>query len=58
MHATYEGTLNIAGDEISGTFTQGAALPLSFHRVEKIEELKRPQASAKPYPYNEEAVRV
>lgn len=53
----YEGKLNEAGDEINGTFKQGAAnLPLNFKRATAETELKRPQTPKKPYPYNEEEV--
>ncbi len=50
MRATYDGTLD--GDQIRGTFTQGAPLPLVFKRVDKIEELKRPQNPKPPFPYD------
>lgn len=33
IHATYEGAVAIGGDSISGTWTQGAALPLEFKRA-------------------------
>lgn len=54
----YDGTLNAAGDEITGTFRQGAvSLPLVFRRVAgEIEKPKRPQTPPKPYPYAEEEV--
>ncbi len=54
----YDGTLNAAKDEITGTFTQGGnAQPLSFkHPNPGAAELKRPQNPVKPYPYNEEDV--
>jgi len=32
VNGTYEGTVNAAATEIVGTWTQGAALPLTFHR--------------------------
>ena len=32
VHGTYEGTVNAAGSEITGTWSQGMALPLNFHR--------------------------
>lgn len=54
---SYEGTLNENGDEIAGTFKQGAgALPLVFRRTGEIEKPKRPQMPQKPYPYIEEEV--
>ena len=33
VHATYEGNLATGGETISGTWTQGAALPLEFKRA-------------------------
>src|SRR5262245_50896992 len=48
----YEGTLNAAGDEITGTFKQGAnATPMVFKRVAEIPKFNRPQEPKKPYPY-------
>ncbi|HUX45659.1 MAG TPA: alpha/beta fold hydrolase [Terracidiphilus sp.] len=32
VHGTYEGTVNAANSEITGTWSQGMALPLNFHR--------------------------
>ena len=50
----YEGKLNAAGSEMSGTWTQGgASLPLVFRRVDKPPVLSRPQEPKKPYPYSE-----
>jgi len=58
--AQYDGTLNGDGNEIAGTFTQGAArLPLQFKRVDKIEapgRASRPQDPKPPYPYDAEDV--
>ena len=54
---TYEGTLNQAGDEISGTFKQGAnEFPMIFKRVAEAPKLNRPQDPKKPYPYDEQEV--
>ena len=39
------------GQEIEGTFTQGASLPLTFKRVEKIDALNRPQTPKPPFFY-------
>lgn len=40
-----------------GKFKQGMAdLDLNLKKVDKIEEVKRPQLPVKPYPYNEEEV--
>ncbi len=49
LRASYDGTLD--GDQITGTFTQGAAVPLVFKRVEKVEALNRPQQPKPPFPY-------
>jgi hypothetical protein len=54
---TYEGKLNPQGDELSGTFRQGAATwPLVLKRVTEVPKLNRKQDPQKPYPYNEEEV--
>lgn len=54
---SYEGTLNEAGNEISGMFKQGPAeTPLVFKRVAEIPKFNRPQEPKKPYPYDEEEV--
>ena len=54
---SYEGTLNEKGDEINGTFKQGAGTtPLNFKRTTETVKLSRPQDPNKPYPYNEEEV--
>lgn len=53
----YEGTLNSAGTELTGTWTQGPnSLPLVLKRDAKLPEVRRPQEPKKPYPYNEEEV--
>jgi uncharacterized protein len=51
LHATFDGMLSNDGQEIEGTFTQGASLPLTFKRVEKIDALDRPQTPQPPFPY-------
>ena len=54
---TYEGTRNETGDEIAGTFKQGAgAFPLVFKRITEAPKFNRPQEPKKPYPYDEEEV--
>ncbi|HEY0458261.1 MAG TPA: alpha/beta fold hydrolase [Pyrinomonadaceae bacterium] len=54
---SYEGTLGEKGDEIAGTFKQGAnSLPLVFRRTGEIEKPRRPQTPQKPFPYREEEV--
>ncbi len=56
LHATYDGKLSADGQQISGTFVQGAPLPLVFKRVEKVETLNRPQNPKPPYPYDAQDV--
>ncbi len=56
MHISFDGKLSADGKQIAGTFTQGAAIPLVFHRVEKAEVLNRPQTPKAPFPY--EAIEV
>ena len=54
---SYEGTLSETGDEISGTFKQGAgSTPMIFKRVAEVAKLNRPQDPKKPYPYDEQEV--
>lgn len=53
----YDGTLNAAGDEITGTFKQGTnEMPLIFKRIAELPKSNRPQDPKKPYPYDEEQV--
>lgn len=49
---SYQGRLK--GDEIVGTFMQGATFPLTLKRGE--ETLKRPQNPVEPFPYKTEEV--
>ena len=57
VRASFEGALSEDGRQIAGTFRQsGAALPLTFARVDKIPETRRPQDPVKPYPYDEQEV--
>jgi len=54
---TYEGTLNEAGDEISGIFKQrSGSTPMVFKRIAALPTLNRPQEPKKPYPYDEQEV--
>lgn len=54
---SYEGTLNEAGNEVSGTFKQGpGSAPMIFKRVAELPGFNRPQEPKKPYPYDEEEV--
>jgi pimeloyl-ACP methyl ester carboxylesterase len=54
----YRGTINPAGDELKGTFTQGQSIPLNFSRKEHvIAAAKRPQYPA-DFPYSREEVTI
>lgn len=53
----YTGTINDDANEIVGRFKQGGLdLDLTFKRVEKEPELRRPQDPVAPFPYEEEEV--
>ena len=54
----FEGTLNDAGTEIAGTWTQGPSLPLVLRRVEQLSRPNRPQEPKPPFPYRSEEVTV
>jgi pimeloyl-ACP methyl ester carboxylesterase len=57
LASSYEGTLNAAGDEAVGTWTQaGTNLPLTFKKTDALEQVKRPQTPQPPYPYQSEQV--
>lgn len=58
LRASYVGTLNKDGTQLTGQFTQNGALPLDFKRVTNFTEmaLNRPQTPKKPYPYEETEV--
>ncbi len=59
LGASYEGTLNSEGNEITGKFTQsGVTFPLNFKpgTVATLAPPKRPQTPVKPYPYDEEEI--
>jgi uncharacterized protein len=54
VNGVYDGTINPAGDLISGTLQQsGASSELNFKRSGRIPESRRPQMPVKPYPYRE-----
>lgn len=56
---SFEGTLNAAGPEIAGTWTQGPlSLPLVLKRVEKLSRANRPQEPKPPFPYTSEEVAI
>lgn len=55
----YEGTLNDKGDEITGTFKQGAgSTAMIFRRVGDVPMITQQQDSKKPYLYDEEEVTI
>jgi uncharacterized protein len=56
---SYEGTLNAAGTEIDGTWSQGGgSLPLKLTRTDVAPVVRRPQEPQRPYPYDEIEVKV
>ncbi|HBP17257.1 MAG TPA: alpha/beta hydrolase [Planctomycetes bacterium] len=57
----YEGTLDAAGRELEGTWTQaGTALPLKLtkSKAEDLPALRRPQTPKAPFPYGLEEVSI
>ena len=52
-NASYAGNLNADATEISGKFTQGTEIPLTFKRMSKddIRPPSRPQEPKPPFPY-------
>jgi fermentation-respiration switch protein FrsA (DUF1100 family) len=57
VNGAYNGTIK-EDDLIEGVWKQGGqSMELNFNKVDKVEELKRPQTPKKPYPYNEEEVK-
>lgn len=52
LRITFDGKLSADGQQIVGTFTQGAAFPLVFKRVETVETQRRPQTPQPPFPYD------
>jgi hypothetical protein len=57
-NGTFEGRLNDAGTEITGTWTQGMAMPLVLKKVEKLVRPGRPQEPKPPFPYRSEEVAI
>ncbi|MFZ9388343.1 MAG: alpha/beta hydrolase family protein [Chitinophagaceae bacterium] len=55
LRASYTGKL-VNDTTITGTFIQGAELPLTLVKKEKIEERKRPQTPRPPFPYRSEDI--
>jgi dienelactone hydrolase len=56
LQASFDGTVNAAGNTIDGKFTQGVPVPLVLRRVDKVEALVRPQMPKPPFPYSAEDV--
>lgn len=56
LKAAFEGKLSENGQELVGQWKQAGALPLTLKRVERPDEIVRPQEPKKPYPYREEEV--
>ena len=57
VSGVYDGTLNPAKTEITGTWTQSSVQQkLDFRRSDQLLELIRPQNPTKPYPYREEEI--
>ncbi len=54
INAGYEGTLSDDGQTITGTFTQGIAIPLVLKRTAELPKPPRPQETKEPYPYRSE----
>jgi pimeloyl-ACP methyl ester carboxylesterase len=53
----YEGELAESGDEVVGTWSQGAgSLPLTLRRDSNVPSVARPQEPTRPLPYREEEV--
>ncbi len=57
LHASWDGKLNDAGNELTGKWTQaGKSIDLNLKRGGTITVAKRPQEPHRPYPYQEEEV--
>lgn len=57
VKGSYDGTLNAAKSEISGTWTQyGVAQKLNFRRSQQVPPPARPQMPVRPFPYREQEV--
>jgi len=59
VHGGFKGTLDASRQTITGQWTQGPPLPLTFTRRAagaQQQTLNRPQTPVKPYPYREEEV--
>lgn len=51
INGSYKGALNKDGSSLEGTWTQGRAFPLTFHRTREEVKLVRPQLPQPPFPY-------
>jgi len=59
LGAKFQGTLDKPGKSISGLFKQsGMSLSLTFKKLDKAPEYRRPQDPRRPYPYDEVEVTV
>src|SRR5262249_34274780 len=57
IKGSFVGKLSADGAEVAGKWTQaGETLPLTFKRVAKPPEARRPQEPKRPYPYLDEEV--
>ncbi|HIB09367.1 MAG TPA: alpha/beta hydrolase, partial [Gemmatimonadetes bacterium] len=57
IQGIYTGSLSDAGDQITGTWSQGpASLPLSLVKGDALPPPERPQEPKPPYPYSTEEV--
>lgn len=61
VRGQFVGTLNAAGDEIAGTWSQGGSIPLTLVKQARAADRipdRRPQDPRPPYPYREEEVAI
>ncbi|MCX7874754.1 MAG: alpha/beta fold hydrolase [Melioribacteraceae bacterium] len=57
LNAKFEGKFTQDKKVIEGTFSQsGYNFPLTFFKVDKLTEVKRPQLPSPPFPYKEEEI--
>lgn len=54
INAGYEGILSDDGQTLTGTFTQGIAIPLVLNRTAELPKPPRPQEPKEPYLYRSE----
>lgn len=58
IHATFKGKLVSGGRELTGTFQQGAKLPLTLRKGFERTIIYRPQTPKAPFPYREEEIGI